>query len=372
MNGVRVQEADVLRGFALFGICVVNLPFLAAPMADMLTPPALLTDRIASFIVELLFQGKFFVLFSFLFGWGFGAQLASAERGGRQALPYYARRLLGLLLIGVAHAVLVFHGDILVLYAILGALLWPLRSLSIRSLLIISGALLTLGFCALFLLAAAISAAEPISAPAAALTYLGSYSDGVRQRILDWQEAFVFVAIFNGPLALAAFCAGLAAFRTKFFEAGSSSYARFMRALPWIAAPALIGNFIYALSVNGALGEGWAAALGFSGLAFAGPCLAALYLAGFVSAARRSRHTDWIARMGRMSLTAYVGEGVIAGFIFNGYGLALYGSLGALALLGVAVLVYLAAHWLCSLWLLHRSAGPLESVLRLITRGAVV
>ncbi|MDP5362516.1 MAG: hypothetical protein NWP79_10280, partial [Paracoccaceae bacterium] len=120
----RSSSVDVLRGFALLGIGIVNLPYLALPMAAALSLPDGTADVVAKGIVSLLCEGKFFVLFSFLFGWGFGVQLASAARAGRPAAPQYRARLIALALFGIGHAILVFHGDILLAYAVLGAGLW--------------------------------------------------------------------------------------------------------------------------------------------------------------------------------------------------------------------------------------------------------
>ena len=77
----RAGEVDAIRGLALLGICVVNVPFLAQPLDRMLERPVG-ADLVAQIAVEWLFQGKFFVLFSFLFGWGFAIQMAAAARAG--------------------------------------------------------------------------------------------------------------------------------------------------------------------------------------------------------------------------------------------------------------------------------------------------
>ncbi len=129
----RINSVDALRGFALFGIAVVNMPFLAAHLGQLPAGNAL--DAAVGFVVSLLFQGKFFLVFAFLFGWGVGVQRASAVRAGRLFAPRFFRRQAGLLLIGAAHAALVFAGDILVAYAISGCLLFLLRDKGPRVLL---------------------------------------------------------------------------------------------------------------------------------------------------------------------------------------------------------------------------------------------
>ena len=126
----RIEVVDVLRGFALCGILFVNIMWFKAPggfpgIGYEQTP----LNRAAVAAVTVLAQGKFFTLFSFLFGWGFATQFLRAEARGSQAgfAPLFLRRLLILGLIGAVHAVLLSEGDILLLYALIGLLLLPLR-----------------------------------------------------------------------------------------------------------------------------------------------------------------------------------------------------------------------------------------------------
>lgn len=365
MSRVRTVEVDVLRGAALLGICVVNVPFLAG--LDVLLPPQRPADRAAAIVVELLFQGKFFVLFSFLFGWGFAIQLASAERAKRYFRSEYLRRLFGLLVFGVAHALLVFIGDILVLYSILGLALLPLRNASPRGLMRVAGGLV--GLAAIALAGLGVILSEPLPLSDSVPGYLGTFSDAVRQRFVEWPYGFGFVLLFNGPMALAAFCAGLAAAKVDFFERDAPSYQAFKAKLPLLLVAGLAFNTSYMLALEGALGDGLIALLAFSGLAIGGPCLASVYLIAVVELVRRGVLGGSTAAAGRMSLTAYVAEGALAGLIFNGYGLGFYGQVGALVCLGLAIAIYALVHGLCAVWLTSLKHGPLESLLRLVTRG---
>ena len=129
----RLQQVDALRGFALFGILVVNIGVFASPYyGSGVVDPAFgrPLDLAASWVFGLLFETKFYLLFSFLFGYSFTLQMAAAERGQAAFLPRFLRRLAGLAALGAAHAVLFYHGDILLTYAILGLLLLCCRTLS--------------------------------------------------------------------------------------------------------------------------------------------------------------------------------------------------------------------------------------------------
>ncbi len=364
----RAGEVDALRGMALLGICVVNVPFLAQPLERMLERPVGI-DLVAQFAVEWLFQGKFFVLFSFLFGWGFAIQMAASARAGVSGAKRFALRLLGLLLIGVAHATLVFFGDILVLYALLGLPLLALRGASPRALVYVAAGAMVVGFGALSVLA--ILLAEPSSLGLSAAVgpgYLGGFADAVRQRLADWRVAFGFLWLFNGPVAFAAFCLGLAAAKIDVFRPGNPAYSVLRRNLPLLLSVGLLLNLGYALSLQGTLGQDLLAVVAFASLALGGPILASAYLVLAVEAARRGWLQGATVAAGRMSLTGYVLEGMLAGLVFNGYGLGLYGTVGAAGCLLIALGIVAATHLFAMLWLKFAANGPLEIVLRGITR----
>jgi len=299
MASRRCEEVDVLRGAALLGICVVNIPVMAG--IDPVTPPGAGMDRWVAALVALLFQGKFFVLFSFLFGWGFGVQRDSARRSGRRFGAAYARRLSCLLVFGAAHALLVFTGDILVLYAVLGLPLWWLRDV--------------------------------------------------------------------GPRRLTGIALALAAHRGRFFSAGAAAYDSLKKRWAWLLAAGVSLNGLYTVGMLGSLGDGAFALMAFSGLALGGPCLAGVYLIAIVELTRRRPAPRWLAVIGRMSLSAYVAEGVLAGWVFNGYGLGLYGSVGDTACLFIALTLFAIVSVACRAWSQVSTTGPLEWPLRAATRG---
>jgi uncharacterized protein len=366
----RTPEVDTIRGLALFGICVVNVPFLAQPISDLLAPPAG-HDLPVRMAMQMFFEGKFFVLFSFIFGWGFAIQMKSAERAGHSPHERFLRRLLGLALIGITHAVFVFFGDILLLYVLLGLPLLLLRTASPRRLMAISAASVVVAFAAFFVLAISLGQISSLMQDGGHTAgYAGTFLDGARQRIRDWPAAFGFIVLFNGPLAFAAFCTGLAAARVGFFEPGNAVYQKLRSRLPLLLIIGLPLNALYALSSSNFLGQTVPAALVFSSLAIGGPVLGAVYLVGAVELARRGQFQGATVAAGRMSLSAYVMEGVLAGLVFNGYGLGLYGSLGATGCFLIATAIYGVTHLLASVWLTAFSRGPLEYLLRWMTYRA--
>ena len=136
----RVELLDILRGFALFGVLVANICWWTQHFALPTTvrealPTAGLDELVLAFVLVFI-DWKFYTLFSFLFGLGFSVQLMRAEARGSDALPVYRRRLLVLLIIGLVHHFLIWAGDILHPYALLGFVLIFFRRASGRTLLI--------------------------------------------------------------------------------------------------------------------------------------------------------------------------------------------------------------------------------------------
>src|SRR5690606_37350633 len=122
----RIAVLDVLRGFALLGILLMNIEFFTRPLQGIalgFDPSLEGADYVAGWSVMAFVQGKFWTLFSLLFGIGFALMLERAEAAGARFAGTYARRLLALLPIGLAHALLLWAGDILVPYALAGLLL---------------------------------------------------------------------------------------------------------------------------------------------------------------------------------------------------------------------------------------------------------
>jgi uncharacterized protein len=365
----RSYAVDILRGAALLGIGIVNLPYLAQPLAAQMVLPETTLDLVAKGLVSLLYEGKFFVLFSFLFGWGFGVQLASAARAGLPAGPRYRARLIALALFGVAHALLVFPGDILLAYAMLGAGLWSLREASPRRLWRIALWMVPLAAMAFGLLGVLDGLSSEMPQGAVDLGgdgYRGSFAAGVAQRLSDWPITLLVVALFNGPLAFGAFCLGLAAQKLGFFDTGKRMQAKLAARLPLLLAIALPANGIYAAAILGYLPAGWPTYLGFAALALGAPALGAVYV---LAVLRLAPHLGLLAPVGSMPLTGYIGQGVLAGAVFHGWGLGLFGTLGNAALFGVACLIWLAVTGAAILWQRRWARGPLDAAWRATAAG---
>ena len=388
-GGERVGELDLLRGAALLGICVVNLPYFAAGLDG--TDPANDWDRAARAAVLAFGGGKFFPLFAFLYGYGIAVQGRRADdRGGRFG-PRYARRLSGLFAVGLAHAVLLFFGDILTLYALLGVGFWFARRWPPRRLAWVGAGLLgltsaaVLAFAAAVLFAGELDLAAPVGpetvetetgAAGAELSaddptaagYGGSFLDGVRQRLRDLPTALLLVALFNGPVSAAAGLLGMAAGSVGLIERHDRFRPSLMRWAPLAAGLGL--TEAAALATAAAFPDRcptWAAVAATAALPIAGPALSACYALALIELHRRDRFQRTTAALraaGRMSLTVYLGQSLLAGWVFGGWGLGWFGTVGDAGCLLLAPIVFAVSAAFAVLWLRAFRFGPAEWLLR--------
>lgn len=366
----RNAIVDTLRTAALVGICVVNLPFMALAPQQVLTAPPAALDQAASIFTAVFFEAKFFILFSFLFGWGIDIQGRAAARAGANAGRRYARRMIMLAVFGVLHATLVFSGDILLLYSLVGALIWPLRQATPGRLVLF--ALLMIALSALCLLGMGLALSQP-QALAETSGLAGGYGQTVLTRASDLPETLAFLIVFQGPLAASAFAAGLAAAKTGMLDPDAQRWARrCAQALPWLILVGLPLNVAYGLVANGpGLGFGALAdLLAFASISIGGPVLALAYLCVIRLAGDRLKLPGVLVLAGRNSLSSYVLQGILAGLVFSGYGLGLFGALTQAALIPVSIGLALAAMLIVGIFARLFGRAPLEALLRRVTYGS--
>lgn len=374
----RVLVMDVLRGFALLGILVVNMAAFRAPVFGEAGDLGLL-DRAATFVIAFGFEQKFYVLFSFLFGYGLFVQMDRAARRGVPFVPRYLRRLLGLFLIGLAHALLLFTGDILVTYALLGVILLLVRDAPSGVLLGVAAGLVVLT-AATFLLSGTVFASS--GGEVAALeaesgrsvqAYRGSPSEVIGQRIGEYPGALGFGLLGQGPTALAMFFVGLWAGRRRLFERLDENLALLRRVRLVGLTVGVAGALVWATerTASGFSLEGSffvAAAADF----LTAPLLSAAYVVTiallYETPAWRRRLAP-LAPVGRMALSNYLLQSLVASLVFTGYGLGLYGGVGAALGLALSLAIFAAQVPLSALWLGRFDFGPAEWLLRSFTYG---
>lgn len=148
----RIEALDVVRGFALLGIFLMNIEVFNRFFGDIfgrgIPPEAQGLDWAATFFVNYFVQGKFWTIFSTLFGMGFAVMLVRAEKAGRPFVQVYLRRILGLAVIGSVHYIFIWDGDILVSYSVGALMLMLVLYAKPRLYLALIAACIGLGFLA--------------------------------------------------------------------------------------------------------------------------------------------------------------------------------------------------------------------------------
>ena len=169
-EGDRIHVLDVIRGFALLGIFMMNVEFFNRPLGEIdvgLPVGVSGVDYWAGWFVYVFVRGKFWTMFSLLFGMGFAVMLGRAEQSGREFFEPYLRRTMTLAVFGTLHAIFIWSGDILFSYALGAALLMIVLYTHPKRLLLIAGT--CLGVAVMFAGLSAVMASAPPWQPFAAL-----------------------------------------------------------------------------------------------------------------------------------------------------------------------------------------------------------
>jgi uncharacterized protein len=366
----RQAFPDRLRGLALLGIIVVNAPFLAISSTGYTEASiAAWWDLAAAFAVIALAQGKFYLLFSFLFGY---SALFIVRTGAAPERRRYRRRLVGLAVLGFAHAVLLFSGDILLSYAVLGfALLLllrrPDRTVLRTAVIVFVLSLVWLG--ALVLLVAAAPAAPDATTTALDVALAdGTFLEAARARLDALPLTLLTIGSLQWGFAFAMFCLGVVAARRSLFADLAASRALWRRLALWGILIGLPLQLVAAyLQVRNGSGLSSLATEAVGGVMFGiatAPVLAAGYVGALALLSLRAPHVlDLVRDGGRASLTLYLTESIVLCVLFCGWGFGLFGRLGAGAVTLIAIGVYLLLEVAIRLWLARFRQGPFEWLL---------
>lgn len=380
----RLPVIDMLRGLALLGIVLVNMTlFKTAPSIEHLAATSIegQWDRVAAIAVKVLAEGKFIGLFSLLFGFGVATQVARLQRDHGRWRATYLRRLAALFLIGAIHLVFVWFGDILTTYALVGLVLMLFVNRAPRTQLVWAlGILGTLTTVALALLVVAWSpaasaldtaqraAATADVAEAARLTgvyHLGGYLDLVQERATT-PGGLLFGLTFS-PVVLAMMLLGMYAARTGLFTDVATQRTR-LRALARFGLGVGVPLNVLVVGVQAAGGFFTVLAGQVLLMSLAAPVLTVgIAAAGVLVHTRRPlRHLE---AAGRLALSNYLLQSVVLSTVFYGYGLGLFGQVGAATGVGIAVALFafqlVASRW----WLTRFDSGPVERAWRWMTYG---
>jgi uncharacterized protein len=372
---------DVLRGFALLGILVVNIQFMGLNSGEGARGDLTqgLANGTATFIIASIFAGKFYLLFSFLFGYSSNYII----RGDRANRARWVKRCFALIALGALHFTFLWHGDIIFMYGIFGLLLIPFffradRTLKIWTRIVfITSSTLVLLVGALVYIAERYLPTESFQAPMESkldsVLVNGTFLEAIPARLEIWVYGITTGVFLQGGLAFAAFLLGLRMSRSNFLSSpmDAKKNSTLMKTGFFIGAPIQIVAAI-ALVRNEQTAESSEAIYLISLFTsfIAAPLMSIFYISVFRKMVEdKPKYVTWMVPAGKMSLTVYISQSVITSLAFGPWGLGLFQKLETWEVVLLALGIWLALVYLATIWLQKFSQGPLEKMVNTLTRN---
>jgi uncharacterized protein len=378
----RIGSLDVLRGFAVLGILLMNSVCFSMVLAAY-ENPSVYDDLTGGgwwtwLTLHLFTDQKFMTIFSVLFGAGVCIFMERAEAKAHDAWQLQLSRMGWLLFIGLVHAYLIWYGDILVSYAVAGVVIAFVRKWKPRTLLLL-GLFSTIGItlCINFLFGLMFSYWPPelleemrsssdltsqqnVSEIAA---YTGSWFDQLSHRVpMSLMMHLFFVPMFIFWRAVGLMLIGMALYRWGILSAKQSvKFYVTMVIVGLLVGLPLIGVGVWQKSING-----WDPLMHFIDGNW--NIVGAVFVAGaWIGLVMLVCKNQWfpfarkaLAAVGRMALTNYIGQSLICTYLFYGHGLGWFGQVGRVQLLGIVAAIWIFQIIFSLVWLRFFRFGPLE------------
>lgn len=389
VSSERYAILDILRGLALLGIVLANFPefglytFLKSSATEAM--PTVTIDRIVRFLQYLFIDGKFYTLFSLLFGIGFSIIIANAAKRGADGFRIFYCRMLVLLVIGFVHIMFIWSGDILMLYALLGMLLPFFRHVSEKVLLIwsLTFLLLPVGIDMVVELSGTYLSVQVVELQQYYCAKYGITDDNFAYWLRDAEDyGEVFEFLIQGAFVriqefidgnryfrvMGLFLLGFYIGRNRLYVNLESRHCLLRRIAVYGFVFGLPLSFVYAwscmnihpwgLTVHSVLYILSVFPLSFAYIA--GICLLYLYR-------REAKIFKFLAAPGRMALTNYIGQSLWGMLLFYGIGFGFGADMGLIYILFAATCVFFVEVLFSDFWLRKFNFGPLEWIWRMLT-----
>ncbi len=386
---------DFLRGFAIFGILIVNMSWYNAPLFAQMGDNVLFDDtanNIARLFIQFFFEGKFYPLFSMLFGIGFYIFMQKAGDTIRPVMFRYRMRLLYLLLFGVLHVVFLWHSDILVFYALFGFVMTWFYKRSDKTIIIWAVIFILLPSLIITLMVVFLNLGMQIPEVAdqiergfseqnryvqefidkALVVYAtGSFSEIVRIRLTDYLHIWNGI-LFAFPNVVSLFLLGLYAGRKNLFRDIPDTLKRTKKLFYWCLPLGIVLNALYTYVSQTAdhMIPGWDTVILLTSSLIGGPALMFVYvylLAMMYHKGVFRKIGNAVCNVGRMAFTNYLTQSIICTTIMFSYGLGLYGQINYWQGIILTIAIYIVQLIWSHYWLKHYRFGPFEWLWRSLT-----
>jgi uncharacterized protein len=377
----RDVAPDVLRGFALLGILVVNIQFMGLSSAEGARGDWTLgfANGSATFLIASIFAGKFYLLFSFLFGYSSNYII----RGEPANRTRWIKRCLVLIALGALHFTFLWHGDIIFIYGVFGLLLIPFFFRADQTLKIWTRVVFFASSTLILLVGALVYISERyfpeesyqalMDSKLDEVLLNGTFQDSISARLELWIYNITSGIFLQGGLAFAAFLLGLRLARSQFLSSpiDTKKNSKLMKIGLLLGAPIQIVSAAMLVSNEQSTEPSEAIHVLALFVSFiAAPLLSMFYVGLIRKMVEEKPHLVlWIKPAGKVSLTIYISQSVITSMIFAPWGLGLFQDLDTWQVLLLAFGIWLLLVYLASIWLKRFKQGPLEKFMDVITRN---
>jgi uncharacterized protein len=376
----RDLAPDVLRGFALLGILVVNIQFMGLNSDQGARGEWTqgFANGSATFLIAALFAGKFYLLFSFLFGYSSNYVI----RNDRSNRARWIKRCLVLIAFGALHFTFLWHGDIIFVYGLFGLLLTFFFFRADRTLKIWSRVVFLISTFFIFLIGSLAFIAEYFLEEDLGLSTVssldeilqnGTYLDSIPARIEVWVLGIATGIFLQGGLAFAAFLLGVRLARANFLSSpiDKAANSRLMKKGLFLGLPIQIIAAMLLLQNEQSPEPSESIYLISLFVSFVTAPLLSMFYVGLIRklVEERPHLVLWMKPAGKMSLTIYISQSVITSLIFSPWGLGLFQDLQTWQVFLLAFAIWLLLSYLAAHWLKRFDQGPLEKVVSSLTRN---
>jgi len=376
----RDLAPDVLRGFALLGILVVNIQFMGLNSDQGASGEWTqgFANGSATFLIAALFAGKFYLLFSFLFGYSSNYVI----RNDKSNRARWVKRCLVLVALGALHFTFLWHGDIIFFYGLFGLLLTFFFFRADRTLKIWSRVFFSISTFFVLLIGALAFIAEYVldedlgSSTVSSLDEIllnGTFLESIPARLEVWVLGISLGVFLQGGLAFAAFLLGVRLARSNFLSSpidiGANS--KLMKKGLFLGLPIQIIAAVILLLNEQSTNPSESIYLVALSASFVSAPLLSMFYVGLVRklVEERAHLVLWMKPAGKMSLTIYISQSVITSLIFGPWGLGLFQDLQTWQVFLLAFAIWLLLAYLAAHWLKKFNQGPLEKLVSSLTRN---
>ena len=377
----RDTTPDVLRGFALLGILVVNIQFMGLSSANGARGEWTygLANGSATFIIASIFAGKFYLLFSFLFGYS-SNYIVRGERANRTR---WIKRCFVLIALGALHFTFLWHGDIIFIYGIFGLLLTFFFFRTDKTLRIWTRVTFILSATIVLLVGALVYISEryfpqesfqsPVETKLDEILLNGTFLEAIPARLELWVYGISTGVFLQGGLAFAAFLLGLRMARIQFLSSpiDTQKNSKLMKIGFLLGAPIQIIAAIILVQNEQSLKPSEAIYLLALFSSFIAAPLLSMFYIGVIRklVEEKPRILSWLIPAGKMSLTIYILQSVVTSMIFGPWGFGLFQNLQTWQVLLLAFTIWALLVYFATKWLERYKQGPLEQFVNILTRN---